>query len=101
MKMVGALVLLGAAGSSSYAQFNVQHQAPVAIERNSIINLEFRIPGISQSEVQEAVLFYRYDGSFSYQQQEVSFQNQIFRVQFNADNPSAALLEYYFEVRLT
>lgn len=100
MKAIGALVLIGAAGVSAYAQYNVQHQAPVALERNSINNLEFSIPGISQADIQDAVFFYRYDGDFSYQQQEVRFQNQVFRVQFNPDNPSAGLVEYYFEVRL-
>lgn len=101
IKVAGALMLLGAAGGSAYAQYNVQHQAPVAIERNSVNNLEFIIPGISQAEIQDAIFFYRYDGDFSYQQQEVRFQNQAFRVQFNVDNPSAGMVEYYFEVRLT
>lgn len=92
------LLLFITATGVAYGQFNVQHQAPVAVERNQQNILEFRVPGISEADFQQARLFYRYDGDFSYQQQEVNYRNGLFQTSFTATNPNASTLEYYFEL---
>ncbi len=83
-----------------YAQYSIRHQSPVAIERGQGNQLEFRVPGLTEADVQQARLFYRYSGSVGYQQQEVNFQNGSFKTLFYVDNNSASTVEYYFEVTL-
>lgn len=88
--------------TKGYAQFNVQHTAPVAMERGQSNALEFTIPGISNSEIREARLFFRYDGDFSYQQQEIEIRNGgTFNTSLYIDNSNASSVEYYFEVILS
>lgn len=99
-KGIGALLLLWMAGGVAYAQFTIQHQAPVAVERGEVNVLEFLMPGITENDIRQARIFYRYDGDISYRQREVNFQNGRFRVQFLVDDNTASTLEYYFEVTL-
>lgn len=80
------------------AQFTVQHQQPVAVERNSVLQLEFTVFGISNNNVQSALIFYRYDGDFAYQQQEVDFSNGNFIATIEIQNQNVERLEYYFEL---
>ena len=100
LKVFGGLIILLLMQQSVFAQFNIQHQPPVALERNKTNTLEFTAPGITQTDIQQAQLFYRYDGDFSYQQREVRFQNGTFTAQFNIDNSNAGSFEYYLEVTL-
>ncbi|MEX0845954.1 MAG: hypothetical protein WD022_11775 [Balneolaceae bacterium] len=100
LKIIGILLILIISGEV-YAQNNIQHTAPLAVERGQANVLEFSIPGLTRSDVRQARLFYRYDGDFGYTQQEVELQNTgTFRVQFYVDNNNASSLEYYFEVTL-
>jgi len=99
-KMFGGLILLMMAQGAVLAQFNIQHQSPIALERNEINTLEFSAPGLTRSEVQQARLFYRYDGDFSYQQMEVPFQNGTFTARVEVESASAGSFEYYLEVTL-
>ncbi|MBD3617522.1 MAG: hypothetical protein HUJ22_13230 [Gracilimonas sp.] len=100
IKAFGVFLFLMAMGGVAYAQYNIQHQAPIALERNAMNTLEFDLPGLTQSDIQQARMFYRYDGDISYQQREVNFQNGVFRTSFNIDDQNASTLEYYFEVIL-
>lgn len=100
IKAVGFMLFLLTAGELVYGQYNIQHQAPIAIERSETNLLEFTAPGISQTDIQQARLFYRYDGDFSYKQMEVGFRNGVFSTQFNVDASNASTLEYYLEVTL-
>ncbi len=94
------LLLFLAASGVVCAQYTVQHQAPLTVERNAQNTLEFRVPGISEADFQQANLFYRYDGDFGYQQQEVEYRNGVFQALFTVNNPNASSLEYYFELTL-
>lgn len=85
---------------SVLAQYNIQHQPPVAIERNSITQLEFSVPGLLESDIQQARLFFRYGGDFSYSQMEVNFRDNDLVADFSLDNPNASIVEYYLEVEL-
>ncbi len=83
----------------SYAQLRVQHSAPTVIEREANVQLIFRAPGFSSSDIQEAYLFYRFDGETSYQQVEATFRQGEFLGTLNLGNEDASALEYYFLVR--
>lgn len=95
-----AVLLIFISTVSGYAQFSIQHQVPVSLIEGQENELTFSITGINPQEVQQARLFYRYSGEFSYSQQEVYYENGTFSVLFTPDNASANALEYYFEVSL-
>ncbi|MTI88612.1 MAG: hypothetical protein FH748_11645 [Balneolaceae bacterium] len=82
------------------AQYTIQHQAPTAVETENQNTLEFLVPGLTQNEIQRANFYYRYDGEFGYQQQEIQIENGTFTVNFNVTNEEASRLEYYFEITL-
>ncbi|MEX0608405.1 MAG: hypothetical protein WD016_03775 [Balneolaceae bacterium] len=86
--------------SNIWAQYNIQHQPLVAFERAEDNLLEFSVTGLSRGDIQEANLFYRYDGDFSYQQQEIELQNGVFSTVFNVENENAGSVEYYLEINL-
>lgn len=83
-----------------YAQYTIRHQAPIAMVRGEGNELIFNVAGITESDVQQARIFYRYNGGLSYQQQEVNFQGGSFRTLFRINNNSASSVEYYFELTL-
>ena len=99
-KCIGVMLILYAGTGAAIAQYNVQHQPPVGIERNSTTQLQFSVPGLLASDIQQARLFYRYDGDFSYSQMEVYFQNNDLVADFTVDDPTASIVEYYLEVEL-
>lgn len=86
--------------TKAVAQFTVQHQTPTAIVRGEVNTLEFIVPSVNQNDVQEAFLFYNYDEGVGFQQQEASFQNGVFTVNFEVDDPTASSIEYYFQLSL-
>jgi hypothetical protein len=94
------LLFLMVAWANGYAQYTIQHQAPLALQKGSTNALEFRIPGITETDVQQANLFYRYGGDFSYQQQEVRFQNGVLTAFLNVNDQNVSTVEYYLEVQL-
>ncbi len=81
-------------------QFNVQHQQPTTVVRGELTSLEFLVPGINQNDVQEAILFYRYDEAPGYQQSEISFRNGVFDIGLMVQDEDATTLEYYFQLNL-
>ncbi|MFH5832961.1 hypothetical protein ACG2F4_16685 [Halalkalibaculum sp. DA3122] len=89
------------AGDNPQSNYRVQHQAPVVVERSEPVTLAFDIPGLNQNNVQDAFLFYRYDGEISYRQQRTSYDQSSFKTQLTVDNENAGSLEYYFAVELT
>lgn len=86
--------------TKTVAQFTVQHQTPTGLIRGEVNTLEFIVPSVNQNDVQEAFLFYNYDEGIGFQQQEVSFQNGVFIVNFEVDDPTASSIEYYFQLNL-
>ncbi|MDX1617756.1 MAG: hypothetical protein R3224_03145 [Balneolaceae bacterium] len=60
----------------------------------------FEMPGITSSEVQDAFLYYKYDGEVSYQQVRAELDLATFETEFSIENENAGMLEYYFEVEL-
>lgn len=93
-------MVMALAAADLYAQFSIQHQAPVALQRGAANALEFQIPGVTEADVQQANLFYRFDGDFSYQQQEVQFRNGVLTAFLNIDDLGISTAEYYLEVQL-
>lgn len=80
--------------------YRVQHQAPTVVERNQPVQLSFEVPGINPGQVQDAFLFYKYDGEVSYQQVRAEFNQASFNVRFSIENENAGMLEYYFSVEM-
>lgn len=97
---IGVLMVLYTGTETAWAQYNIQHQPPVAMERNGTTQLEFSVPGLLESDIQQTRLFYRYDGDFSYSQMEVYFQDNDLVADFTVENSSASLVEYYLEIEL-
>lgn len=100
LKLVPAFVLCTLFTYDSFAQFAVQHQAPIAFERVNPTELNFNVPGLTQNDVQQAILYYRYDGDFAYQQKEIEYYNGAFTTFFEVGNQSAGTIEYYLEITL-
>ncbi|MAL18398.1 MAG: hypothetical protein CL670_02985 [Balneola sp.] len=94
------LLILMLAAANAYGQYTIQHQAPVALQKGSTNTLEFSLPGITEADLQQANLFYRFDGDFSYQQQEVRFQNGGLTASLDIRNQNVSTVEYYLEVQL-
>tara|TARA_R110002096_G_scaffold303080_6_gene498062 strand:+ start:4289 stop:7024 length:2736 start_codon:yes stop_codon:yes gene_type:complete len=84
----------------SYAQYIVQHQAPPTISKSETNTLEFIVSGVSQAEVQEALLFFRYDDGVGYQQKEVFYRNGAFSTDLDVEDSNTSTLEYYFQLTL-
>ncbi len=81
-----------------HAQYVIQHQQPTHATVGEAISLEFIASGVSQNDVQEAILFYRFDNEVGYQQKEVFFKNGIFAAELTVDNASISSIEYYFQL---
>lgn len=79
-------------------QYRIQHEVPTLIERNEPVNLSFTVLGLDPGEVEEAFLYYRYDGEISYQQVRARYNPPQFAVQFQIEKETAASLEYYFVI---
>jgi len=80
--------------------YRIQHQPPTVVNRSEPVQLVFELPGINSSEVQDAFLYYKYDGEVSYQQVRAELDLATFRTELSIQNENAGLLEYYFEVEL-
>lgn len=80
--------------------YRIQHQAPTVVNRSEPVELVFEVPGINSSEVQDAFLYYKYDGEISYQQVRANFNLAIFSTEFPIRNDDAGMLEYYFVVEM-
>ncbi|MAO65820.1 MAG: hypothetical protein CL666_12565 [Balneola sp.] len=94
------LLVFAVTSTAVSAQFNIQHQAPVALERGQVNTLTFNVPGISESDFQQAVLYFRYDGALSYRQQEVRYEAGSFHALLNPENNNSSTIEYYLEITL-
>lgn len=84
----------------AHAQFTIQHQSPTTVSRNQEFTLEFLAPGINQTDIQDALIFYSYDDGLGYKQAEVSFRNGLFSYDFTVTDNNASILEYYFQLTL-
>ena len=62
----------------AWAQIVVQHQQPTVFNTNEKNHLEFFIPGVNPLDIDEALLFYKNEGDFSYSQIEIPFINGVF-----------------------
>lgn len=101
MLLVGILILF----MDVYAvhlptPLQVRHQEPTFVERYTPFELTFRVPGISQKDVEEAYVFYRQDGDMAYEQKRAALLSADFKVRLSVKDPQAASIEYYFEVHL-
>ncbi len=96
--LTGALVIV-LNSVPAFGQFNIQHQAPTVIPFGEDVRLEFIIPGITQDQVSEAILFSKTDGQLSYTEQEVLLQNGAFYANISVLDGQANTFEYYFIVR--
>ena len=80
-------------------QQNIRHNPPPFIERGEQTLLRFETTDIRETEVLEALLFYRTGGSGSYNQQEVRFREGITEASLHIQDPLAYSVDYYFVVR--
>lgn len=84
---------------AAFAQtYRIQHQVPTVVERGEPAQLSFEVPGLNSSQVQDAFLYYRYDGGVSYQQVRADLDQNTFSVELEVKNESATLLEYYLAI---
>lgn len=85
--------------NNSAAQTTVRHQSPQFIERNIPSSLLFEIPGISDQEVLEALLFTRTSGESGFRQQETRVQNRTAEFDILIESNNINSVEYYFVIR--
>lgn len=83
------------------AQNIIQHQPPTLIERSEAELLEFRIIGISDNQISEALLFTKPSTSGSFSQREVRVINGLIQTPIEITNSSITDIEYYLRIRLT
>lgn len=88
-------------GANLLQSYQVQHQIPSFVERNSTFELSFKVPGISAKDVEEAYLFYRPEGDMAYSQKEASLVSSTFNVPLSVNDKQATSLEYYFQIQLS
>jgi hypothetical protein len=83
------------------AQNFVRHQQPVAIERDSIVTLDFEVDQVSANQVLESLLFLRPSNRSNFTQIETRFESgrSRFELRFTDDNVTG--VEYYHVLRLT
>lgn len=84
----------------AFAQFTIQHQAPTTISRNQAITLEFLAAGINRTDIEDAILFFRFDDGLGFEQAEVEYRNGLFSYDFTITNNDASIVEYYFQLTL-
>ena len=83
------------------AQQSIQHQPPTLIERGETELLEFRLMGISDDQISEALLFSKSSSASSFSQREVRVINGLARAPLTITDADESDVEYYFLVRLT
>lgn len=84
--------------ASAQATFN--HTQPTLIEKGKSVTLEFEVLGINIQDIQEAFLYYRYDGSIVYQTLKADIERNTVRVTFTIDNLNANSIQYYLSLNL-
>lgn len=100
--VIGILMICsGVEGAAMTQSFQVQHQEPTFIERNSPVELSFEVPGIDANDIEEAYLFYRPEGDMGYSQIETDLvSSNNFNVELSVEDEQASSLEYYFQIQL-
>lgn len=81
------------------AQTVIRHTPPSYFERGEEVVLRFEVPEVSESDVIEAILFFRTGVSGSFSQMEVRFQSGLAEVPILLEDPDIASFEYYFVLR--
>lgn len=84
-----------------HAQYVIQHQQPTSAIIGEPISLEFIASGVSQNDVQEAILFYKFDNEVGFQQKEVFFKNGVFAAVLTINDASISAIEYYFQLSVS
>lgn len=99
--IISILMLVILTENHLYAQSIIQHQPPTLIERSETEFLEFRIIGVNDNQISEALLFTKPSTSSSFSQQEVRVINGLAQIPIEITNSSITNIEYYLRVRLT
>lgn len=94
------IVVLLAGVHQIHAQdaYYVQHQVPTAIDRDQKSIFQFTVPGINTTDVQDAYLYYRTDGSSSFRQVPAFLSGNIFEASIEVTDLHVTSIEYYFEI---
>lgn len=100
LKTVFLLGLAVLYSKNGFSQYTVQHQPPTVLDRTVDNTLQFFVPGVLETDVSEALLFYRFDGDPGYSQREIFYVNGAFTTSFGPDELSGTGLEYYFQLTL-
>lgn len=83
-----------------FAQYTVQHQEPTVLDRNVENTLDFFVAGLNQSDVEEALLFYKSENDIGYSQKEVFFRNGTFTASISPSELMGSSFQYYFQLTL-
>lgn len=79
----------------------IRHQKPALVEGGELLKLYFSTPGINSGDVEDAFLYYRYDGEVSFRQQHASLLSSEFKAELQVESAdNAGVVEYYFEIHL-
>lgn len=84
-----------------YAQYQVQHQPPTILDNTKANNLEFFVPGVLETEVVDALLFYRTENDIGYSQKEAVYANGSFNVTLFPEELTGSNLQYYFQLSVS
>jgi hypothetical protein len=95
--LFGVMILMTA--EVAYAQTVIRHVQPGFIERDRETSFLFEAPEINDTDVLEALFFYRTNGSGSFNQIEADFRSGSAEVPFTVSSASVYAVEYYFMVR--
>ncbi|WP_141691529.1 hypothetical protein [Rhodohalobacter halophilus] len=93
------ILLVGSSYDLVTAQTVIRHIPPSFIEKHEEVILRFEALEIAESEVIEALLFYRTQESGSYSQREVRFESGAAEIPILIEDSDAYSLEYYFILR--
>lgn len=98
--IISTLAVYTTAAAEVISPFQVQHQKPAFVERNTSFELSFQVPGIDAKDVEEAYLFYRPVGDKAYSQKEASLISSTFNISLAVEDRQTTGVEYYLRVQL-
>lgn len=87
--------------NSVFAQYSIQHQPPTVLDAAANNQLEFYVPGLTPTDIVDALLFYRNEGDLGYSQMELSYANGVFVATLTDQELLGSSFEYYFQLTLS
>ncbi len=91
--------VLAASVSVVQAQ-EIRHQPPVLLEANRQADFRFDTPGLSSTQIVEAVFWYRYAGQSGFSQVRAQTDNGLVTASFTPEDTGTGELEYYLDLEM-